>query len=215
MAWRLAHSLEDLRKQINAAAPSRSKASDGTIGDPAHSARKSDHNPDGSGIVRALDITHDPRNGVHSQKLAEAVAAARPSRLKYIISNGRIMSGSKGPQPWVWRKYSGTNPHDKHAHFSVLGGAAGDKAGKWDLGGVLGAEDPGEPPVLDLPLLAEGSRGVNVERLQMLLHKHGYSVKIDGDFGPRTDGAVKAFQKAHKLVADGKVGSYTWRALLA
>ena len=65
MAWRLARSLETLRAQINALSPNRSKASDGTIGDAAHSARTSDHNPDGGGVVRALDLTHDV--GRHAQ----------------------------------------------------------------------------------------------------------------------------------------------------
>jgi len=42
MSWRLARSLEPLRNEVNAAAPNRSKASDGTIGDTAHSSRASD-----------------------------------------------------------------------------------------------------------------------------------------------------------------------------
>ena len=65
MAWRVAQSLIRLRDQINLAAPTRSKASDGTIGDAAHATRDSDHNPwvkEGAlGIVTAMDITHAPR----------------------------------------------------------------------------------------------------------------------------------------------------------
>lgn len=32
----------------------------------------------------------------------------------------------------------------------------------------------------------------------------------DGDFGPKTTAAVKAYQKRHGLTADGKVGPVTW-----
>jgi len=123
MAWRLAESLKALRTQLNEAYPQRRKSSDGTIGDEAHASRSSDHNPwvkDGAtGIVTAIDLTHDPASGVDSQKLAEAILASRDERIKYVISNKRICSGSDGPSPWVWRKYTGSNPHNKHMHLSV------------------------------------------------------------------------------------------------
>lgn len=123
MAWRLAESLAKLRDQINDSFPDRSKASDGTVGDAAHSSRSSDHNPwvkDGrSSVVTAIDITHDPRNGVDAGKLADMLRSSRDERIKYIISNARICSGSGGPQPWVWRRYTGSNAHRKHMHLSV------------------------------------------------------------------------------------------------
>jgi putative chitinase len=57
--------------------------------------------------------------------------------------------------------------------------------------------------------LRKGSTGPEVVRLQRLLH-----VKpADGDFGPKTAAAVRAFQKSHGLVADGVVGPATWAAL--
>jgi len=65
MAWRLARGLEKLRSEVNEAWPKRSKASDGTIGDARHSAQKSDHNPDASCVVRALEITDDPGSASH------------------------------------------------------------------------------------------------------------------------------------------------------
>lgn len=213
MAWRLARSLDDLRKQVNNAAPNRSKASDGTIGDAAHSSRTSDHNPDGSGIVRALDITHDPKNGVDSQKLADAVLASRDPRLRYVISNGKIASGASGSMPWVWRKYNGVNPHSKHVHFSVVAGAAGDRAGSWDI--AIGSPDADAPDVQDWPLLRKGAKGHAVMLLQQALTKGGFPLSQDGDFGPKTEAAVKKFQKSRKLVADGIVGPYSWSALIA
>lgn len=49
--------------------------------------------------------------------------------------------------------------------------------------------------------------------LQKRLVELGYSLKIDGDFGRKTDIAVKDFQERESLVPDGIVGSKTWKAL--
>ena len=117
MAYRIAKALDVLRSQVNARWPTRSKASDGWIGDTSHSARKSDHNPNSAGVVQALDITHDPKSGCDAYKLAETLRIARDPRIKYVISNGRIFSSLV--QPWTWRPYSGANKHDKHTHISV------------------------------------------------------------------------------------------------
>lgn len=125
MSWRVANSLETLRKQINAKWPNRSKASDGSIGDTKHSARKSDHNPNSAGVVCARDFTHDPKNGPDARKLAEALIASRDHRIKYIISNAQICSGPGAAHPaWVWRPYTGSNAHRKHMHISVREPAA-------------------------------------------------------------------------------------------
>lgn len=132
-APRLAHSLATLRDQCNAAAPKRSKKSDGWIGDTAHSARKSDHNPNARGVVQALDITHDPKNGMNSYGLAETLRLSRDPRIKYVISNGRIFSATESP--WQWRKYSGSNKHSMHVHVSVADDPKKyDDDSEWDIG---------------------------------------------------------------------------------
>jgi peptidoglycan hydrolase-like protein with peptidoglycan-binding domain len=38
-------------------------------------------------------------------------------------------------------------------------------------------------------------------------------VVVDGNFGPKTETAVRAFQRAHSLVPDGIVEPKTWAAL--
>ncbi|RFU70169.1 hypothetical protein D0469_08280 [Peribacillus saganii] len=59
-----------------------------------------------------------------------------------------------------------------------------------------------------------GSRGEEVKVLQRKLNALGYSVgTVDGVFGAKTDLAVKKFQSAHKLKADGIVGAATKKAL--
>lgn len=121
MTWRAANSLLHLRDQMNALYPKRNKANDGTVGDAAHASRSSDHNPwvmDGkTGVVTALDITNDPKNGCDCQKIVNALVASRDQRIKYIIWNRRICSATVAP--WTWRKYTGSNPHDHHFHVSV------------------------------------------------------------------------------------------------
>src|SRR6185295_11246983 len=138
--WRVAKSLLKLRRQVDAKAPRRSKASDGTIGDAAHASRASDHNPwvrDGAmGVVTAMDITHDPANGCDANVLAEAILASQDVRVKYVIWNRRIASSYEvnGVAPWIWRPYGGTNPHTKHMHLSVLPEkAAFDSEAAWAI----------------------------------------------------------------------------------
>ncbi len=65
-----------------------------------------------------------------------------------------------------------------------------------------------------LPNLRFGDSGDAVRVLQRLLVNNRYSVKLDGAFGAVTETAVKAFQTQRNLLADGVVGSRTWRELI-
>ncbi|ACL57498.1 hypothetical protein [Methylobacterium nodulans] len=134
--WRVAEALLVLRRQVNARAPHRSKASDGTIGDAAHAVRTSDHNPwivdAGTGVVTGMDLTHDPAGGCDAGALAEALRAGRDPRIKYVIWNRQIFSATVNP--WTWRSYTGRNPHNKHVHISVREDKDHyDQASEWSL----------------------------------------------------------------------------------
>lgn len=118
MSWFLAPSLETLRSQVNEAAPDRSKAADGTKGDSAHAARTSQHNPDSDGSVDALDITHDPANGVDTYKLFDALTADPDGRLNGAISNGRKWYRGDDA-PGTWRPYTLPNKHTGHIHIET------------------------------------------------------------------------------------------------
>ena len=65
-----------------------------------------------------------------------------------------------------------------------------------------------------MKLLKQGMCGEDVKFLQSELARVGHNIKADGDFGPGTLNAVKAFQKKHNLGADGVVGNGTWEVLL-
>ncbi|HEX3468307.1 MAG TPA: peptidoglycan-binding protein [Candidatus Elarobacter sp.] len=67
------------------------------------------------------------------------------------------------------------------------------------------------PPDIDAPELAQGASGPEVSRLQHGLTVVGtYAGAIDGDFGPQTAAAVRAYQTQRGIGVDGVVGDQTW-----
>ena len=115
----LAPSLIAARNEANAIAPRRRRTSDGWLGDAAHQARESDHNPTSVGgqqMVHALDLSHDPAGGFDAHAHARNIAARHDPRVKYIISNRQIWNPSVSPN---WRPYRGTNGHTIHIHISI------------------------------------------------------------------------------------------------
>lgn len=125
------------RDQVNKCWPKRDKASDGWIGDTSHQATPSDHNPDpDTGVVRAIDIDRnlskaDP--GAMDRLTGQLRRYCRDGkdhgRVSYIIFDRLIASATYG---WVWRPYTGTNPHDHHAHISYLP-RGDDRGGRFEL----------------------------------------------------------------------------------
>lgn len=140
MAWRLTNGLQNLRAQVNAKFPDRDRSSDGSIGDTAHQARTSGHNPDDTpgarpawedadddAEVRAWDCDADLRAGVTAQQLVDHIRGLSGvgSAIRYIIYNRRIYHSRSNfaPEP-----YSGDNPHDKHIHFEGAWSQQGDES---------------------------------------------------------------------------------------
>lgn len=60
-----------------------------------------------------------------------------------------------------------------------------------------------------MPTVKKGSKGKAVEIIQVIL-----DLTVDGDFGKKTDAAVRAFQRKHGLEDDGIAGAKTWPLLL-
>ena len=68
-----------------------------------------------------------------------------------------------------------------------------------------------------IKVLKKGAKGNAVKALQTLLIGYGFSCGAcgaDSSFGPATDKAVRAYQKAKGLEVDGSVGPATWGSLL-
>lgn len=78
------------------------------------------------------------------------------------------------------------------------------------LGVSFKANEPRNPSKIKLPArgyFKAGDSGKKVKALQTWLKSHGYNPgDIDGIYGKKTTNAVKAFQKAYGIVADGEFG---------
>ena len=215
----LVPALVTLRSQFNMTFPHRSKASDGWIGDPAHASRFSYHNPDKNGWVHALDVTHDPANGVDIDRFTDELAASRDNRILEMIAND-LYWNYRDPK---WVEYYGSNEHTRHFHITVRPGitTAMDVRG-WNLPSLnkVAAPSPGPAPAPGAPgdLLFLTQPYMNSDRirnLQRVLNAWYPNVNLveDGIFGPATDKAVRMLQSRSGLVADGVVGPATRRVL--
>lgn len=230
-AWRMARSLDVLLGQLNAAAPRRSKVSDGGIGDQAHITRASDHNPwvrlDDERLVTARDFTHDPAGGLDCGRLAGALCAGRDLRVKYVIWDRRITSGAGGPSPWAWRPYRGSNAHTKHLHVSVVADVRADGVQPWAVYGPVPPSSP--PPAAPAApaarkVLRFGMEGVaEVRRVQAFLARSfpSYAGRLPAtsNYMEQTVSVVLEFQRRSGIGgpdADGRtIGPRTWAALVA
>lgn len=76
---------------------------------------------------------------------------------------------------------------------------------------IISAPKPAPKP--SVSLIRKGDKGETVRAVQSELKKHGFNIALDGIFGGGTEAAVKAFQKAQGLAADGIVGQATFAAL--
>lgn len=114
-----------------------------------------------------------------------------------------------------------------------IGKKAGYNGRKWTKHGKLqyvtygaAAVENVEKPVdntaakgltMKMRTLRKGAKGEDVRALQILLKGRGCNGDMyepDGDFGSRTLGAVKLYQKQAGLEVDGIVGVKTWGSLL-
>ena len=146
MSWKPVAGVTVMRNQINKRWPDRDKRSDGVVGDLAHQARPSDHNPDSRGYVHAVDIDEDLRGSKNDNIwLADQIIAyarmrrSGSSRLKYVVYEDKIASGTYANHFWTWRGDS--YGHKIHMHVSFT---------------KQGQEDTTE---FGIPILTEGKGG--------------------------------------------------------
>lgn len=125
----LTDGLKNLQRQLDAAFPDRHRP-DGWLGDAAHRARTSGHNPDDSAgsrpawngdgdskaEVRALDVSADLGDGVDSLDVVKHLIKLPNFKtvVRYVIHRGHIYHADNG---FKADDYDGDNPHTKHVHF--------------------------------------------------------------------------------------------------
>jgi hypothetical protein len=213
-----------LRREFDMVNPRRDRSSDGWIGDAAHLARISDHNPDARGIVHAIDVDVD---GVPMPRIvAFIVARCRTGveqRLQYVIFRRVIWSRSWG---WTARRYTGPDPHTGHAHFSSRYDGLAASGKQWGVSATFGPgrPTPPTPPTPARPVVGgshpAGSRQLSVQTphltgadVAFVQRWIGYARcgQADGDYGPHTAAGVRWYQGIRSLTADGIVGPVTWR----
>ena len=164
------------------------------------------------------------RPALKNGNVGSAVSALQTA-LNVLSNAGLVIDGSFGPATAAAVRA-----------FQVAAGLVADAivgpktAGKINEGGTVEAtpeqatpetstggsdkEEPetdtsGRPAVTGDPLLSFNSRGSIVSALQNALNKKGATMDVDGVFGAQTDYAVRQFQRANGLSADGVVGPGT------
>ena len=82
----------------------------------------------------------------------------------------------------------------------------------WDA--EVEGSSTGPTHVKNLPVLKYGSRGEYVKSWQNFLNLNGFFCgAADGIYGRNTERAVKDWQTAHNLTADGIIGPKTWASI--
>lgn len=162
-----------------------------------------------------------PGTSQHNSGLAVDVHTASGPRLEWLIDNVRKFGFSwevVPEEPWHLRYTEGDNPPQAVLDYvAKVGGGAPQQAAPQPAPQAAPATNDDGPKVdpATLPALTKDYKGAAVRRAQRLLEKHGVKCLQDGDFGPKTQQAVKQFQTSKGLPATGEVDLATWKALLA
>lgn len=164
------------------------------------------------------------------------------NRNLYAIDDGYVQkvvsnqSKSKtGFGNYIWVRYPRYNLSLLFAHCSKINLKKGDKVKKGTIVAIMGSTGRSTGVHLHLGMTKIGSdTWLNPEKYSMLDDKYNLTRKlkkgcngddvkklqktlggltVDGKFQKKTDARVRAYQKSHKLVADGVVGKDTAHSL--
>lgn len=136
-----------LRSEFDRLDPGRDRAADGWIGDAAHQAKTSDHNPDALGRVLAVDVDSSGPWPLPFDTYVQLVVARQRAgydgRLEYVIWNRLIASRDS---VWRWVTYTGSSdPHIGHGHFSARHDHTGQgDTSPWGIEELMTPDDIGK-----------------------------------------------------------------------
>jgi hypothetical protein len=159
-------------------------------------------------IHRAELIANDPQVDESEHEFQRKRLVKMRQRLAKLIST-KAATVTRGSGGWAVqaKPAEGFNPS---LHPRKPKGPGG---GQFAPGGGGGSTPTNENPVQN------GMSGKQVSDLQARLNALGANLKVDGKFGPKTEAAVREFQRTHKdaqgrpLKVDGLVGPLTTGAL--
>lgn len=219
------------------------KASGGTTHAPASFGQKMVNTPDDTLNVRdAANVNGKKLGALKDRSLVEVYGLAgngwvliQQGSLRGWVNGKYLAEPKKTFEPYIVRvtadalnirKGPGTNYdvagciRDKGSYTIVDEqdgwGRLKSGAGWISLAYTTKAGDAGTKPELTriLKLTSPNMRGEDVRWAQERLNELGYNCGTpDGIFGPNTDKAVKAFQRANGLSQDGDIGPKTWAKL--
>lgn len=185
------------------------------------------------GEGRALDVGFSGRANPAGTRLVQALLPhVGKLGIQMIIWNRTVWS-RKSPNG---ARYTGANPHYDHVHIELGWPAARSLNLTSIRAAVRGVATPAPAPKpapsispADLQKVAaaikearkhtlrRGSKGNHVKVLQSLLNTKGAKLRVDGDFGPAVEAAVRLYQsnvrkmfKLTNFAVDGVVGPATW-----
>lgn len=240
MNWYLNPWLTTWRNAVNAEFPTRTKTSDGTIGDRPHSLTASEHNPDLDGSVDAYDMdvnlfgSHES-TGSNAERLALEMLKARFQKdpgSQLWIHDGQI--ANRNIESWKRRPYHGVSKHDKHIHWQSRNRFEATKF-KGTLDDIVDAINAPEPvghvvgtrgrgvPMLVAPRWpfkksfyfkpsSHPRYSVYVKAWQRQMNKRGWHISIDGYYGAKSAEVARKFQAEKRLDVDGLLGPNTFTA---
>lgn len=109
--------------------------------------------------------------------------------------------------------YDATACPGKYFPFAEIAG--GNAGGSVPAPAESSKNEAEEVCEVTVPVLGRGDESGYVRTMQILLNKYNAAGLVeDGDFGPATDSAVRAYQKDRGLDVDGLVGAKTWAQLV-
>lgn len=142
-----------------------------------------------------------------------------PDSKTFILKTGNTNVNLHSMAAWGWKNINGV---DYFRVSNSWGDKWGDKGFCWISGkdylAISDCWSVADETQLDtirrtLHLTDPYMKGDDVKECQEKLIKHGANIKADGTFGTDTYNAVKEFQAAKGITADGIVGEDTWAAL--
>ena len=167
----------------------------------------------------AGDFGHNgnPRlRAMHATVLSGLVAGKWPMICEFI---GQPWSG-KPVYYWArWegvsnlRRYTGSG-HDTWSHISWYRSRANQRAYLWTPGSTPTPESTKKAPAFPGYTMTFNADKVdaNVRTWQGRMAERGWTIDVDGIFGPGTLRVVRAFQEEKRLGTDGEIGPITWQA---